>query len=530
MSRRGARLLAATTALGALALLASADRAPVPGRVTAARASAAPRDPRLPEFTLFGWVSPPPESTSELRIAEYAGAGLNVALPAWGDSGRREDNLTRFALAAQHGVRCIAWDRRLYDVNFYEPGGLAPIDSVVADYRDEPGFLAYYFDDEPHPPRFPLLARFHAALRERDPAHVSFNNLLGRYSFPTRAAWEDYVRDYIEAVRPAVLCDDQYDFLRTGDRGQFVENAAGLAAIARENGLPFWIVVQLIEHGPYRPLTPGELKWQVGMSLAYGAGGIGYFTYWTPAPDTEWNWQYGAIRWDGQRSPWYTVLQDFNPSVEAAGVTLARATWLATEHAGSVPSGGTAFAPDDWVREVRGRAALGSFAGSGGERYLLVASADSASARTVHFTLGSVAAVSRLGQAIGDWHPLALTPTARGARLDLDLEAGGFALLRLDGGDGVVASGRAPELLLGPVPARGQIGLSLRELSNRARIEILDASGRRLWSRPLGRGAAVLEWRGERDGGDHARPGVYFVRVEDDRGVTARRFVWLGAP
>lgn len=523
-----ARLLGASVALATLALLVAADRAPRPGRVAAPRASAAPLDPRLPDFTLFGWVSPPVESTSSERLAEYAGAGLNVAIPAWGDSGRGEDNLRRMAWAAEHGVRCIAWDRRLYGVRFDDPKDLAPLDSVAADYRDRPGFLAYYFEDEPPAENFPELARFHAALRERDPAHISFNNLLGRYAFATRAAWEAYVRDYVEQVRPAVLCDDQYDFLRTGDRGMFVENAAALAAIAREHGLPFWIIVQLIEHGPYRALVPGELRWQVAMSLAYGARGIGYFTYWTPAPDPQWNWQYGVIGWDGRRTHWHDLLAAFNPRVDAAGRTLARAAWLATEHTGSVPAGGTGFAPDDWVAGVEGRAALGSFAAASGERYLLVANADSTSAREVVLRFGNVTGAARLGSVPDQWTPLALEHRPNGPRLALALEAGDFALLRLEGGAGSVASGHAPVMSLGPVPARGRLGLGIRGLSNGARLEILDAAGRRVWSRPLPRGAAALEWRGERDGGGEALAGVYFARVEDDRGVAATRFVWLG--
>ena len=124
-----------------------------------------------------------------------------MAVPAWADSGRREDNLARFSWGAAHGVRCIAWDRRLYDVAF--PDSLEALDEVVADYRDEPGFLAYYFEDEPTPKRFPLIAQFHAALRQRDSAHVSFNNLLGRAGFDTRAEWEAYVREYIDVVQPA---------------------------------------------------------------------------------------------------------------------------------------------------------------------------------------------------------------------------------------------------------------------------------------------------------------------------------------
>jgi hypothetical protein len=401
---------------------------------------------------------------------------------------------------------------------------------VVAAYQDQPGFLAYYFDDEPPRDRFPLMARFHAALRTRDTAHISFNNLFGRNGFATRAEWEDYTREYVRVVQPAVLCNDEYDFLESGDRGLFVENVAGLAAIAREHGLPFWIVVQVIEHGPYRALTPGELRWQVAMALAYGTRGIGYFTYWTPAPDPGWNWQYGAIGWDGQRTSWYMELAGLNPRVRAAGVTLAHATWLATEHAGSVPLGGTGFAPDDWVAGVEGRAALGSFAGGGGERYLLVVNADSAASREIALGLGNVTSAARLGDVAGAWTPLALEHRPSGPRLSLQLEAGDFALLRLEGGAGSVASGRAPELVLGPVPARGRLVIGVHDLSNGARLEILDAAGRRVWSRALPRGAASLEWRGERDSGGTADAGVYFARVEDDRGARATRFVWLGAP
>ena len=48
-----------------------------------------------------------------------------------------------------------------------------------------------------------------------------------------------------------------------------------------------------------------------------------------------------------------------HPRVLAAGDSLAWLTWISTQHAGSVPPGGAAFVPDDWVREVEGRAAIG---------------------------------------------------------------------------------------------------------------------------------------------------------------------------
>jgi len=49
----------------------------------------------LPKFALFGWVSPPADSTTAARIGELAGAGLNLTNAAWEDAGHTADNLFR---------------------------------------------------------------------------------------------------------------------------------------------------------------------------------------------------------------------------------------------------------------------------------------------------------------------------------------------------------------------------------------------------------------------------------------------------
>jgi hypothetical protein len=330
----------------AVVLLSAADAARGPG---GAGKAAVARSNALSGFVLFGWVSPPPESTTSARLAEYAGCGLNVAVPAWGDSGRLEDNRFRMNAGAAAGVKCIAWDRRLEAVRFDPDTAIDLIDSVAADYRGQPGFLAYYFDDEPAPARFPDLARFFAALRTKDPDHPAFDNLLGPAAFASRAAWESYVRAYVETVHPAVLCDDLYDFLVTGDGGRFVENLAALSALAREYGLPWWSVAQLIAHGPFRELTPGELRWQAAMMLAYGAHGVGYFTYWTPDPDPQWNWHEGVIRHDGTRSRWYIEPRVSIHACRPRATSSRDSPGSRRNTRAPVPLGGTAFAPDDWV-------------------------------------------------------------------------------------------------------------------------------------------------------------------------------------
>ena len=67
----------------------------------------------LPRFALFGWVSPPPESTTAARYAELAGAGFNVTVLALNDRGRASDNHLRLDYTRPLGVRNLLLDNDL---------------------------------------------------------------------------------------------------------------------------------------------------------------------------------------------------------------------------------------------------------------------------------------------------------------------------------------------------------------------------------------------------------------------------------
>ncbi len=484
----------------------------------------------LPVFALFGWVSPPADFADSARYAEMAAAGLNLALPAFDDSGGLAPPGAQLDLAEANGLRVILWDPRfekLADPG-YDPDSL--LDRIVADYRDHPGLAGYYLGDEPQPSLLPLLARVHAGLRARDPAHPGWNNLFGRQAYGSADALEAALRAYADSVAPAVLSDDHYDFTESGDRGHFIENVTRLAAVARAHGIPFWCVVQLTQHAIFRALTPGELRWQVSHLLAYGARGVGYFTYWTPAADPYWNWQPAVIDTDGTRTSWFDVLAAFNPYVRAAGERLAALAWITTQHAGSVPAGGQAFAPDDWVSAVEGRAAIGEFADAQGGRRVVVANSDSASAQQIALTFPGADSVAWLLPPGTSWSAAPAGVVPGGLRVTMTIEAGSFRLLRIFGADGGSgASGTRPGLDLSPNPARGACRMAVAAAVGGATLEIIDAGGRRIWARALAPGRSVVEWHGETDGGGRAPGGLYFARIRDERGTAVRRLAWLGA-
>ncbi len=434
----------------------------------------------LPRFALFGWVSPPRDSTTPARYAELAATGFNVTVLAADDSGTVADNLLRLDATRPTGVRNLLLDNELDLVSAADTASLALADTIVSRYRDDPAFLGYYLGDEPAASVFPRLGEWFGILRTRDPDHPAWNDLPSIGAFASQADFQAYVEEYVAATHPAVLCNNHYDFRIDGDALQLTENIATLAAVARANDLPFWGIVQLVEHWVYRHVTEGMLRWQVAQWLAWGARGIGYFTYWTPGPPVA--WQLAMIAWDtGAQTPYYDMVKTLNARLAPLGNTLAGMQWLRTEHAGSVPPGGVPFAPDAWVDAVEGRATLGRFADSTGTACVFVANADSLAPQTVTLTLVGPGGASRLSDDGSTWDSLAVDA---GGRVALTLDAGDFVLLRLtptpsagvDGPRGGGAGGLG--LRATPNPARGSMRFEVTGADGAVRLELRDLAGR----------------------------------------------------
>jgi len=516
-------LLAAATAAG--------DRGYGVAPALPARTISNPGTASLSPFTLFGWVSPPVDSTTPARYAELANAGLNATVLPQNDPGSEPFNLERLDCARPVGVRNLLLDMRLDQVHENDPSTYPRLDSIVGAYKDDPAFLGYYLGDEPRLETFPQLAEWFRLLRAHDPAHPGWNNLLGRAGpFATHDAWIAYLRAYASQVQPAVLSTDHYDHLVTRDRGQFIENVAGTAQVAREYGLPFWGILLVIRHGPYREVDDALLRWQVAQWLSYGCRGIGYFTYWTPVPDSIEHWGEGMIRYaTGERTSHYDQVRTLNLRVRPLGEELAGLAWLTTEHSGGTPIGGTAFTADSLVAAVDGRATLGIFADAAGTPYLFVANRDSSAAQAITLDLVGERKVEHFADA-GGWDPWPSTPTAQGRRVELSLAAGDFTLLKLAGGcPGLTSGACAATLDAAPNPGATSVRFAATRVSGASTLMLLDLNGRRIWARALDGEAPVAVWDGRADDGTRVRPGFYWARLTDANGSVVRRVAWLGS-
>lgn len=300
-------------------------------------------------FIITHWYGIPPSfirtATGEIdlsRLQQMKDAGFNLVSVAY-DS---ETNRDVLRACETLGLRVTLTDNRLDTLLAGAPGWEQLAAQMVDDYRDCPALFNYHVKDEPNNRDFPALARVSASLARLDPCHAPYINLFPNYATPAQLGAPDYdthVTDFIRKVSPTLISYDHYHFCRrrvqkeshefaderarliyenaflSVNRAGFFDNLEVIRRRSLEAGLPYMIIVLVVEHGSYRNVTEGELRFEVFQSLAYGVSGISYFTYWTPIADGDdvWHWQHGMISKDGQPDQHYYDVAKINRELAA---------------------------------------------------------------------------------------------------------------------------------------------------------------------------------------------------------------------
>lgn len=128
-----------------------------------------------------------------------------------------------------------------------------------------------------------------------------------------------YIDDYIEIFRPRVLSYDYYPMV--GEDGYIREGYFGNMSVIRnraaEAEIPFWVYIQTCSfNASVRVPDEGEIGWLVNTSLAYGAKGIQYFTYFLPNDDGE-VFRGAMVDREGNKTPIYDYVQRVNGQIAA---------------------------------------------------------------------------------------------------------------------------------------------------------------------------------------------------------------------
>jgi hypothetical protein len=379
------------------------------------------------KFTVGYWCGPPAGELTAERFEEIEAANFTLAFPPCGGM-TVEQNRRMLDLCQEVGLKGVVSDSRMVRAITGEEDR-TKLDAIVKDYSDHPALLGYHLADEPGAGAFDGLAQVVAYLRERDPRHPAYVNLLPTYGrdfgLLGTATYDEYVRTFAEKVRPFVLSYDHYAFTESGDRPDFFENLATVRQASLDRGIPFWNIVLVTQHFGYRWLTEDELRFEAMQTLAFGARGLLWFTYWMPegVPEPQ-SWKHSLIAADGTRDPHYAMVRGINADVRAIGDALGRARSVAVFQHGP---GATIERRSSPVVPSGGKLTIGVFEEDGGKKFALVTNRDYRQLSRTSVTVSPAnATVQVFDPATKTW---SRAPTADGA-VPLELAAGDGVLLR----------------------------------------------------------------------------------------------------
>ena len=315
-------------------------------------------------FPIMAWDNPPNDLAVLKRMRECGITVAGFVPPA--------------ALDNCHaaGLKAIVSDARLSDYDWTKVDANAArvrVAAVISEVRNHPAVFGYYLRDEPNASLFPGLATVAAIVKELHPGAWPYMNLFPNYCPPFALGaptYDEYVEQFTQACKPTVLSYDHYALMAgTALRPGYFANLDSMRRAAIKHKLPFWNIVLASAHFNYREVTEADFRFQAYTSLAYGARGLAYFKYFTPAVG---NYRNGPLDQFGNETSTWHSMQHVNLQIGKLADTLLKLRSDRVYHFGDVPEG--RVGPDDTslVTAVRGPMLVGEFTHEDGSRYVMI--------------------------------------------------------------------------------------------------------------------------------------------------------------
>ncbi len=323
------------------------------------------------EFTILPWGTTSGDLETFQTIKD---CGFNLAGFVWPD---------KIELVKQAGLQCLVIESSTHVGDAEVALDQAEIDkrveALVKKVGDNPAVYGYYLRDEPSAGAFPGLGRWAAAFAKLAPDALPYINLLPNYANAGQLGtptYEEYLESFVQAVKPNFLSYDHYALMDDGSlRGGYFQNLEAVRKAALKHNLPFWNIVLSNAHFNYAEPTPAGFRFQAYTTLAYGARGISYFTYFSPNIG---NYRLAPIDQFGEKTPTWDMLRHVNMQIHKLGPTYITLKSVNVFHHPDVPEGCSGIGTSKWLKSIEGAANLlvGEFEGPKGEPYVMVVNKD----------------------------------------------------------------------------------------------------------------------------------------------------------
>lgn len=273
------------------------------------------------------WVSPPKHELSLARFQEIRDAGFTHINDFNNWEGETDGIRVSMDYAWQCGLKYIVNDARVTKLEDEEQ-----LAQFVQEFSDHPAYLGHYLYDEPGVAMFDRLGSIAERYYKIVPSGMAYINLYPTYASPSTQlgdTYPNYLDKYCRKVKLTVLSYDHYPLWvaqpeqATGISADYFDNLQQIRNKSLEIGIPFWVFIQTVAIDNFlRAPTAEELLWQVNMSLAYGAKGIQYFTYWTPSDANGEVFGEAMIDRQGNRTERYEEVRRINQQLKDIGAVL----------------------------------------------------------------------------------------------------------------------------------------------------------------------------------------------------------------
>ncbi len=259
------------------------------------------------------------------------------------------------------------------------------IKKLVKNGGKSKAIIGYHICDEPSSTVFPKLAKAVEAVRKYAPGKWSTINLYPNYatiwtegqvkSQLGTKTYGEYLEKFVNIVKPDIITYDNYmvqmslDLKQVDRAGKYFTNLLDVRRIALKYNIPFWNVISGNQIRPNTPIpSPANLALQAYTSLAAGAGGIRWYTYW------KGGYNYAAIDENENKTLTWRYLQEINRQTVMLGTIVKQLKSTGVYFTSPAPEATLPVLPGEYVISVETDVPMmvGEFLSKDGSRYILV--------------------------------------------------------------------------------------------------------------------------------------------------------------
>lgn len=258
------------------------------------------------------------------------------------------------------GLKCIVFEPKNHvgdaEAQLGETEIARRVKSLVARVGKHKSVFGYYLRDEPSARAYAGLRKWKDAYKKFAPDKLAYINLFPNYASPEQMGvptYREYLDEFVETVQPSFVSYDHYALMEGGGlRDLYFPNLEAIRAVAQKHRLPFWNIVLSNAHFHYAEPSDAGFRFQLYTSLAYGARGISYFTYFTA---DKGNYRLAPVDQFGNRTRTWEMLRHVNLQMHRLGAAYLNLKSVNVFHHPEIPQDCRGIATSRFLAAIEGK-------------------------------------------------------------------------------------------------------------------------------------------------------------------------------